>query len=74
MTEYSDWAGAAQAKATIAELQAEIARLRKVADCAMASYAQSRREFIRGEIDDLDELEDALKAAGYPVWDNQPVP
>ena len=40
----------------------ELAALKKVADCARATLIEQRREFARGDVADLDELEDALLA------------
>lgn len=40
----------------------ELELLRRVAECAQHTLNEQRREFARGDISDLDELEDALEA------------
>jgi hypothetical protein len=40
----------------------ELELLREVAACAEFTLIEQRREFARGDIGDLDELEDALNA------------
>lgn len=40
----------------------ELELLRRVAACAEATLTEQRREFARGDVSDLDALEDALNA------------